>query len=133
MLALLIFISHTFAFEKIYPDQLSFEYVPSEFESTSCTHQEIKPIQDFKVHCKGPYLDRIFIVHPRLRVAKRGQDTWIELLYWVTNRIDNNKVSEFTGTTLNMKLIGHSDPYTMRVGQAVDNDYAHLQMTLTRP
>ena len=114
-----------------------FEYVPAEWTSTRCEHKRIHRIpHNWQVWCEDQYTKKEFSVHLLLRelVNNRTKKTRIEWLYWVTNRTPNSSSSyarEFTGTSLLLTLEDLTKIGDFRLGQSVDNDYAHLNLVLT--
>ena len=99
--------------------------------AVACKHERIRDLPDWKVTCKDRYFDKEFVAHVVIRRYFRNgetKQTKFEVLYWVTNRRQPKKKNEYTGTTLDFIFDGHVSGQKIRIGQSVDNDYAHLNM-----
>lgn len=126
-----MFSFNSFAYE-ITRDMISFKYVPNEVPSSKCTHEIENPnTRSWKVKC--PFFSKIkeFNVHLRVRKyhssRRKPQDKY-EVLYWVTNRVEDRPVREFTGTTLWFNFEDTTVPHSIKIGQHVDNSYASLSL-----
>ena len=121
-----------YAFE-IEADMLKFRYQPNEDAASECSHRLMDPVlNDWHVKCKYYRQVKEFVVHLIVRNYKRQSIPRhsYEVLYWVTNRIPGAKVPEFTGTTLWFNFEKETVPYSIKMGQQVDNSYASLDLEI---
>jgi hypothetical protein len=118
---------------EIKKEMISFIYAPNEDRSYPCRHEVTNPMSgDWTVKC--PYYNDVkeFSVH--LVVRKYSKNTKpqsaYEILYWVTNRRPNSGGREFTGSSFMLSLEEKSYPNTFKMGQMVDNGFAHLDLKI---
>ncbi|MBK25704.1 MAG: hypothetical protein CME70_17025 [Halobacteriovorax sp.] len=128
----LLFMTNLSAYE-ITKEMISFKYQPTELPASKCTHEITNPMSgSWTVKC--PFFNTVkeFSVHLRARLYEKNYKPRhrYEVLYWVTNRIEDRPVREFTGTTLWFNFEDKTIPHSVRLGQHVDNSYASLDLKL---
>jgi len=107
--------------------KMHFTYEPNEMELSSCTHEQIQDLPDWRVACQTPYGMKTFTAHVIVRDYPKGETTGVEILYWVTEPGDtptSPSIFHTTSALLNVKganpLVGFS------LSQGVESDYASL-------
>ncbi len=131
LLSLIIF-NTAFALD-LTPERLKFRYVPNEDAASDCSHHLINDyLNDWIVKC--PYHSQVkeFVVHLLVRnyPATQAPVDRFEIIYWVTNRIPDAKVPEFTGSTIWFNFEKETIPHSLKLSQQVDNSYAGLDLTI---
>lgn len=127
-LAFVLFFSQ-FSQARIQKEQIRFRYAPFESKSIECQHERIRDLPDWNVFCKGPHQSLDFKVHLVLRKHPRqAKFTAFELLYWVTRVDRENNKNHYSGTSLMLTLDRLANEKEIRIGQAMNNHTAELEM-----
>ena len=109
--------------------KMKFTYEPNELPASACEHEQIRDLPDWKVICKTPYETKEFVAHVIVRESQRKEEpqTFLEILYWVTERRPKQAPLFHSGTSM-IRLKKGSSIESMRLSQSVENDYASLVM-----
>lgn len=125
---------NAFADEKVMLEQLKFRYQPMSFEGADCNYTRSPRSGDFHVKCESKYHKKEFSVHLVLKryFSSDPKTTGFQVLYWVTNRTADKMPkgkNEYTGSSMMFTIKDDVKAKTLKMGQMVDNGYAHLDMT----
>lgn len=115
--------------------RLRFDFVSHDGQTLiPCRHQRIRDLPDWQVQCKGPNgLTKTYAAHVVLtrgvRPPQLGQGIWYEILYWVTDR-KNNQKPVFHSSSMTLNLSPSSQLQSFRIYQGVENDFGSLVLTV---
>lgn len=115
-------------------EKLSFTYQPNEDKEYECIHEvENRLTNSWVISCPYYQSVKIFSVHLVVKKIERQikPKTKLEILYWVTNRENNSKLPEFTGSTVWIDLAEQNWTEAIRLSQHVDNGLASLDVMLS--
>ena len=109
-------------------NRIEFSYEPASQRPQKCVHYKSDIPYGWKVKCKDELVNKVFTIHLVIRkvLGPRPPMSRFQVLYWVSNPRPEKTTSEHTGSSLWFRTRKNSNLHSFSLGQAVDNDYAHL-------
>ena len=122
------------ATEPIYnQSKMNFIYQPNDDKAFSCSFsQENRHANFWRVLCPYYSSTREFSVKIQIRKFERKKKpkTSYEIMYWVVNRLNNENIPEFTGSTIRFYLEEKNWAHSINLSQHVDNGLASLDLKI---